>query len=159
MFWKPREVGRAEFSPDFSLRTRVISVKMNDRSVPFQMQANSNDQHLRVRFPVVDGSNRLVIRVKDDFGLTYANELPHLGSTSRGLRVASEAWNDAKDELTLAVSGVSDGRYDLRVWKAGQIASVEGAVPTQAGALEIHIPKGIPDSYATQKVVIRFKRR
>jgi len=132
---------------------------MNDRSLPFQMQANSNDQHLRVRFPVVDGTNRVVIRVQDDFGLTNANELPHLGSTSRELRVTSESWNEAKDQLTLTVSGLPDGRYDLRVWNPGQIASIEGAVLTQAGDLEIHIPQGMPDSYTTQKVVIRFKRR
>ena len=148
-----------EFSPAFSLRTRIVSVTLNDRSLPFQMQANTNDQHLRVRFPVVDGSNRLVIRVKDDFGLSYANELPHLGSISRELRVTSEAWNATKDELTLTVSGLPDTRYDLRVWDPGQIASIEGAALTREGALEIHIPKDTPDFYATAKVVIRFKPR
>ncbi len=148
-----------EFSPAFSLRARVIGVTMNDRSLSFQMQANANDQHLKVRFPVLDGTNRLVIRVKDDFGLTYANELPHLGSTSRELRVTSELWNDAKDQLTLTVSGLPDSRYNLRVWNPGQIDAIEGAALTKAGNLEIHLPQGTPDSYATQRVVIRFGRR
>jgi glycogen debranching enzyme len=148
-----------EFFPAFSLRTRVTSVTLNDRALPFRMQANANDQHLRVRFPVLEGSNRLVIRVKDDFGLAYANQLPHLGSTSRELRITSEAWNDKKDELTLTASGLTDAQYDLRVWNPGQIASVEGATLRHDGALEIHIPKGTTDSYATAKVVIRFKSR
>lgn len=148
-----------EFSPAFSLRTRVISVKMNDRPLPFQMRANADDQHLRVRFAVMDGSNRLVIREKDDFGLAYANDLPNLGSTSRELRITSQTWNEAKDQLTLAVSGRPDGQYDLKVWNPGQIASVEGATLSHEGALQIHIPKGTTEFYTTAKVVIRFKGR
>lgn len=148
-----------EFSPAFNLRTRVVSVTLNDRPLPFQLQANTNDQHLTVRFHVVEGSNRLVIRLKDDFGLAYTNELPHLGSTSRELRVTAESWNDTKDQLTLTVSGLSDGRYDLKVWNPAQIASSDGAVLTREDTLEIHIPEGPPDSYATEKVVIRFKGR
>jgi hypothetical protein len=132
---------------------------MNDHSLPFQMQANTNDQHLRVRFPVVVGLNRLVVRMKDDFGLSYANELPHLGSISRELRITSETWSDTKDQLTLTVSGLSDGRYELKVWNPGLIASIEGAALTRRGVLEIHFPKGMPDSYTTAKVVIRFQRR
>lgn len=148
-----------EFSPAFSLRTRVISVSMNDRALPFQMQANTNDQHLVVRFPVVDGSNRLVIRLKDDFGLAYANELPNLGSMSRALRITSQAWSEAKDQLTLTVSGQPDGQYDLKVWNPAQIASVEGATLSHEGALQVHIPKGTTEFYTTAKVVIRFKHR
>jgi hypothetical protein len=123
------------------------------------MRANSSDQHLKLRFPVVEGSNRLVIRLKDDFGLTYTNELPNLGSTSRELRITSQAWNEAKDQLTLAVSGRPDGRYDLKVWNPGQIASVEGATLSPEGALQVHVPKGTTEFYTTAKVVIRFKGR
>ena len=150
---------RVEFSPAFSLRTRVVSVTVNGRPLPFQMQANANDQHLNLSFPVVEGSNRLVIRVKDDFGVSYVNQLPHLGGASRELRVISEAWNDAKDELALTVSGLPDGRYNLNVWNPSQIASIEGGTLTREGTLELHLPKGTPDSYATAKVVIRFKAR
>ena len=148
-----------EFSPAFSLRTQVISVTVDGRSLPFQVLANANDQHAKLRFPVVNGSNRLVIRVKDDFGLAYANELPHLGSTSRELRITSEEWNDKKDQLTLTASGLPDAQYELKVWNPGQIASIEGGVLTREGALRIHIPKGTADFYATAKVVIRFKPR
>jgi len=150
---------RVEFSPAFSLRTRVVSVTVNARPLPFEMQANDNDQHLRVRFPVADGTNRLVIRVKDDFGLAYANELPHLGSTSRELRITSEAWNDKKDQLTLTVSGLPDAQYDLKVWNPSQVASIEGGILTHEGLLRIHIPAEATDFYATAKVVIRFKDR
>ncbi len=146
-----------EFSPAFSLRTQVISVEMNGRPLPFKMQANSNDQHLSMRFPVYGGPNNLMIRVKNDFGLALSNELPALGSASRGLRVLSESWNASKTQLALDVSGRAGDRYELNVWNPSQISSVEGAVLTKVGKLEIQMPQG-SDSYVQQKVVIHFGR-
>ncbi|MFZ1139720.1 MAG: hypothetical protein WAN76_11100 [Candidatus Sulfotelmatobacter sp.] len=146
-----------DFSPAFSLHTQVISVEMNGQPLPFKMQPNSNDQHLSVRFPVYGGPNNLVIRVKNDFGLSLSNELPALGSESRGLRVLSESWNASKAEYTLDVSGRAGERYELSVWNPSQISSVEGAVLTKFGKLEIQIPQGAPDSYVPQKVVIHFR--
>ncbi|MGC1451504.1 MAG: hypothetical protein WA830_15850 [Candidatus Sulfotelmatobacter sp.] len=146
-----------EFSPAFSLRTGVVSVQMNGHPLQFKMQTNSNDQHLYVRFSVNGGPSTLVIRVRDDFGLSLTNDLPALGSASRGLRVVSESWNASKTEWTLNVSGLAGTRYELGVWNPGQITSVEGAVLNKAGKLEIHMPQG-SDSYLQQKVVIHFGR-
>ena len=147
-----------EFSPAFSLRTQVLSVEMNGRPLPFKMQPNNNDQHLSLRFPVYGGPNNLVIRLKNDFGLALSNELPALGSASRGLRVLSESWNSTKTELTLQVSGRAGSRYALNVWNSGQISSVDGALITKLGKLEIRMPQGAADSYLQQKVVIHFGR-
>ena len=147
-----------EFSPSFSLRTQVISVQMNGRPVPFKMQPNSHDQHLSLRFGVNGGPNNLVIRVKNDFGLTLSNELPALGSASRELRVLSETWSNSKTQLTLEVSGRAGDRYELSVWNPSQISSVEGAVVTKPGKLEIRIPQGTSDSYVPHRVVIHFGR-
>jgi glycogen debranching enzyme len=147
-----------EFSPAFSLRTQVVSVQVNGRNLPFKMQANSNDQHLDVRFRVSDGPNNLVIRVKNDFGLALSNNLPALGSASRDLRVISESWNASRTQLTLDVSGLAGRRYELGVWNPGQIGSVEGAVVTKLGKLEIQMPQGAPDAYVPEKVVIHFAR-
>jgi hypothetical protein len=146
-----------EFSPSFSLRTQVVSVQLNGRPLPFKMQPNSNDQHLSVRFPVQDGPNNLVVRLKNDFGLAFSNELPPLGSASRGLRVLSESWNSAKTQMTLEVSGLPGSRYQLDVWNPGQIASVEGGQLVK-GKLEIQMPQAPTDSYVQQKVMIHFGR-
>jgi glycogen debranching enzyme len=147
-----------DFSPAFSLRTQVVSVQMNGRALPFKMQPNNNDQHLLVHFSLGDGPNNLVIRVKDDFGLALSNNLPPLGSASRGLRVLSEAWNATKTELTLEVSGLAGTRYELGVWNPGQISTVDGAVLTKLGKLEIQIPQGTAEAYLQQKVAIHFGR-
>jgi hypothetical protein len=147
-----------EFLPSFSLRTQVISVQMNGRPLPFKMQPNGHDQHLSVRFAVNGGPNNLIIRVKNDFGLTLSNELPALGSASRELRVLSETWNNSKTQLTVEVSGRAGDRYQLNVWNPSQITSVEGAVVTKQSKLEISMPQGTPDSYVPQKVIIHFGR-
>ena len=147
-----------EFSPAFSLRSQVIGVQLNGRPLAFKMQPNGNDQHLYVRFPLSARANNLVIRLKNDFGLSLTNELPPLGSASRGLRVVSESWNALKTSLTLDVSGRSGDRYSLDVWNPSQISSVEGGVVARPGKLDIEMPQGEADSYSHQKVVIHFGR-
>ncbi len=146
-----------EFSPAFSLRTQILSVEMNGRPLPFKVRPNRNDQHLSVRFPVDGGPDVVVVHVKNDFGLALSNELPPLGSASRGLRVLSESWNQARTEVTLETSGRGGSHYEMNVWNPAQIASAEGAVLTKAGKLEITMPAG-QDSYVSQKVVIHFAR-
>jgi len=147
-----------EFSPAFSLRTQIVSVEMNGRPVPFKVQPSSNDQHLLARFPLNGGPNNLVIHMKNDFGLSLNSELPPLGSASRGLRVIIQSWNASKTQLTLQVSGRAGSAYEMSVWNSGQISSVEGAVLTKNGKLEIRIPAGPSESYVPQDVEIRFGR-
>ena len=145
-----------EFSPAFSLRTQVLSVQMNGRPLPFKMEPNASDQHLAVRFPLNGNGASLTIRVKNDFGLTLSNELPDLGSTSRGLRVISDLWNASRNQLSLELSGRAGSRYELEVWDPAQVSSVDGASLTKSGKLEIQMPEGAPESYVPQNVVIHF---
>ncbi len=146
-----------DFSPSFSLRTQVVNVELNGRALPFKLQPNSNDQHVLVQFLVAESPSHLVMRVKNDFGLALNNDLPPLGSASRGLRVLTESWNASKTELSLQVSGLAGSRYELSVWNPGQISSVEGAFLSKLGKLEVRIPQGA-DSYLQQKIVIHFGR-
>jgi hypothetical protein len=145
-----------EFSPAFSLRSEVVSVEMNGRPLPFKIQPNSEDQHVSVRFPVYGGPNSVVIRVKNDFGLALANQLPALGSTSRALRVLSNSWNSERNQLTVEVSGAPGAHYDLGVWNPEQISSVEGAILTKAGSLRIEMEVSNVGDYLHHKIVIHF---
>jgi hypothetical protein len=111
-----------------------------------------------VRFPVSGSTNTLTIRAKNDFGLTVTNELPPLGSASRGLRVISETWNSARNQLNMEVSGRAGRRYELGVWNAGQVSSVDGGTLTKSGKLEIRMPQGESESYTSQSVTIHFAR-
>lgn len=146
-----------EFAPALSLRTEVMSVEMNGRRLPFKMMNNTNDQHVSVRFPVNDGANRIVIHLKNDFGLAFANDLPALGSTSHGLRIVSESWNQSRTQLTLQLAGLCGGRYELSVWNPDQISSVDGAVLTKDSRLQVQIPGTSSETYASQQVILHFR--
>lgn len=147
-----------EFSPALNFRAEVVGVELNGRPLAFKVNPNLNDQHILVRFPVYDGPNNLVIRVKNDFGLTVTNQLPPLGSASRGLRVISDSWNTSRNQYTLDVSGRAGDHYEMAVWNPGQISSVEGAALTKSGTLQVSMPGAPSESYVSQKVVIHFLR-
>ncbi len=145
-----------EFSPAFSLRGDVVGVEMNGHSLPFKMQANSNDKHAYMRFPLSGGTNTVVVRVKNDFGLAVRSDLPPLGSASHGLRIVFQSWNATRNQLALGVSGLAGSHYELDVWNSGQISSVDGAVLTKIGNLQIQMPEGSAGLYVQQKVVLHF---
>ena len=150
--------GWIAYSPSFSPRAQIGSVEVNGRSLRFTTQRNADDQHVTVRFPIGDSATTVVIRVKNDFGLSLEPELPPLGSASRGLRVVEEAWNSAHDQLDLKVAGLAGHQYELAVWNPGQIVSVSGGEMTKAGSLQIQIPNGPEAVYAQKSVAIRFAR-
>jgi glycogen debranching enzyme len=147
-----------EFSPAFSLRTKFVSLEMDGKPIPFKVQPNANDQHLYIRFQLREGESKVVIRMKDDFGLAMDNELPPLGSASRSLRVTRETWNSARTQLDVDVSGVAGAAYALNVWNPGQIISVEGATLAKTGKLRIQMSPGKAETYVPQKVVLHFAR-
>lgn len=145
-----------EFSPALSLRANVISVEMNGRPLAFKIEANREDQHVSMRFPVYGGPNSVVIRVKNDFGLTLANELPSLGGASRGLRVISNSWNAARTQLTLEMSGVPGMSYEMGVWNPAQVSSVDGGALTKQGKLRVDMPSAKDVDYAHYTIIIHF---
>ena len=149
-----------EFSPALSPRAEVLGAEINSRGVSTHVEANGVDQHVAVRFPVIQSSNNVRIRVRNDFGLSLANTLPPLGNSSRGLRITSENWSANRDSLVVAVSGTPGREYDLAVWNPSQIASVEGAelVKNDHGEAKVRImfPAAPSDSYTHSKVTFHF---
>jgi glycogen debranching enzyme len=149
------------FSPALSLRAKVVGVEMNGRPLPFKVQSNDEDQHVSLRFPAHGGPNRVVIRVKNDFGLSLPNELPPLGSASRGLRVISESWNLARTQLTVEVAGLPGAQYELEAWNPSQVSSVDGAAIGQ-GKVRIEFPaangEGTAEEYQHRTVVFHFAK-
>jgi glycogen debranching enzyme len=130
-----------EFSPALSLRAKVIGVDLNGRPIDFQVQSNTEDQHVTVNLPIDASQNKLTIRLRDDFGVTIPQELPPLGESSQGLRIVSESWTPSRDQWTLEVTGIPGKRYDLAIWNSGQIVSLEGAqlIPDSAGAVSARV--------------------
>jgi glycogen debranching enzyme len=150
-----------EFSPALSLNAKVAGAEINSRKLAVHIDKNSLDQHATVTFPISAGASKLRIRVRNDFGLYLDSQLPPLGSSSQGLRVVSQSWTSDGSALVLDLSGRAGHNYELGLWNAGQIASVEGATIDKAGDqshMKIPFPGNHGHDYVHTKVSLRFRR-
>src|SRR5579864_4559164 len=148
-----------EFHPAISVRASVNRVELDGRPLPFRLETNEEDQHVIVSFPVGEGQKFLRIIVQNDFAVSIASPLPPLGSESRGLRMLSETWSPARDQLTLDVSGASSAPYELKLWNPSQLQRVEGAELKKnpdSSTLMLQIPSSASEQYAHAKIVLHF---
>ncbi|MGH9859971.1 MAG: amylo-alpha-1,6-glucosidase [Candidatus Acidiferrales bacterium] len=109
---KPVEL---EFSPAVSLRAKAVAAEVNDRPVPFDVQASSTDQHVRVRVPLPGGRGTLRIGLENDFAFHYEPSLPPPGEISRNLKIVSQKWSERRDRLEVEVEGRPGREYVLFV--------------------------------------------
>jgi hypothetical protein len=149
-----------DFSPSLSLRSEVISVELNGHRLAFHTDLNTSDQHVAMRIPIGQALSTIRIRLKNDFGISYANALPALGSASQGLRVLSDTWNAGRTQLTLSLSGLPGKKYELAVWNPSLVASVHGGklanVSADEGTLAVEFPAGTGNDFVRQDVVLNF---
>jgi glycogen debranching enzyme len=152
-----------EFSPALSLRTTILGAELSGRPVAVHPNTNAVDQHASVRLPLSVGASTLRIRIRNDFGLALSPSLPALGSRSRGLRIVSESWNPQHDTLTLGVSGIAGNVYDLGLWNANQVESLDGAGLVKANqdqtVARIQFPGDSSETYTTKKITFHFSKK
>jgi glycogen debranching enzyme len=152
-----------KFEPALSLRADVAGVELNGRAVAFRLASNDEDQHLLLQFSVPVGPSALRIRLRNDFGVAYDAALPPLGARSQGLRILSEAWTPSRDTLTMDVSGVGGGIYELTVWNPSQAATVDGGelIGADKGLAKVRVrfPPGEPGEYARGKIIFHFSAK
>ena len=151
-----------DFQPAVSLRAKVLGVEFNGKALQFHVDSNAVDQHVITKFAVSGASNTLRIRIQNDFGLSYSSTLPAIGATSQGLRILSETWTAAKDNLTISASGLAGSQYKLSVWGAEQVAAVEGAKLTKGedGKTEmiLDLPKNSAEGASYATISIHFAK-
>jgi glycogen debranching enzyme len=151
-----------EFEPALSLRARVLSAEVGGHAVPFHVQSHGTDQHVLTHISVPPGTTKLRVRIANDFGVSYQPELPQLGSPTEGLRILSEIWSDAKDELTVSISGAPDRDYELSVSDPREVSSVDGAELVREGDTGwLHLITPVADSHNTAhaSITIHFAER
>jgi glycogen debranching enzyme len=149
-----------EFAPTLSLRAQVISASLNGKAIPFRMLPNDSDQHLQVRFSVA-GPSVLRVRLKDDFAITYTPHLPLPGARSEGLRIVSEEWSSAKDQLTLQLEGVPRKTYELELFGGKEMGKVDGGeFVKERGREQISVTMPAGDALAVkQTLALHFEAR
>jgi glycogen debranching enzyme len=144
-----------DFSPALSPRAQVLAAEIDGHRAPLQVQRSDVDQHPHLRASLMKGKNTIRIRVNNDFGISYANELPALGSSSQGVRVISESWTASRDALNVDFVGRRGARYELAIWNPTQIASVDGA-ELWNDKLIVTIPSKGSDDYSRATIAVHF---
>jgi glycogen debranching enzyme len=150
-----------EFEPALSPRADVIGAEMKGKPVPFRMATNEQDQHVVMRVSAASGqSSTLRIRVRNDFGISYQSSLPSLGARSQGLRMLAETWSAGRDTFSLEMAGAQGAQYDLVVWNADQVVSVDGAEFSKSkdgqARVRVQFPTGDSGNYSRTKIVFHF---
>ena len=147
------------FAPAIALRARVVSVTVDGHPVKHQLNANSEDQHIEFAFRTRARAT-VGIQLRDDFDIEAPFSLPTPGQKSHGVRVISESWTRAHDQLKLQISGIEGTDYDFIVLGADQVVRVEGGtlIPTSDGGkiLRVQFPGASSDEYTSKTVGIEF---
>lgn len=148
------------FSPAVSLRANVQRVTLNGHAIPYRLEPSDADQHVSMHFEVPGGKSTLRMKIDDDFELSLKSQLPPPGSASDGIRIASESWTPALDELNLDVAGGSGNTYEFGLSNAGEIRSTQGAeldrTDPKNPRLLVRFATG-PDRYQERHVALQFR--
>jgi glycogen debranching enzyme len=149
-----------DFEPALSLRAKVLGVEVNGHPAEFHVAVNVIDQHVLVHVAISAKSSTIRIRLKNDFGISYHSTLPPLGDASKGLRILSESWSPARDTLTVGIAGTPGAVYDLSIWDAQQIHSVDGAkvleTPDHYSIARVQLPSANGASSTHTTIVFHF---
>ena len=147
------------FAPALSLRAKVLSARLNTRAITNHIENSGVDQHARIEFKVEQSSDTVQLRTRDDFGVSVASQLPALGSPSRSMRIVSETWDAGKTSLELEVEGIPGNQYQMNLWNAAAVTSVEGGSLTSSPAkLLIPFAAAGSDHYVRQHVTLHFAK-
>jgi hypothetical protein len=142
-----------------SLRAKVLDAQVNGQKVSPSISHNENDQHLTVAAAISTDRTALHLRVSGDFGIGYPFAAAADGAVSSGLKIVSEQWNDAHNEMLLQVAGVNGKTYEVPIFNVPSGIRVEGAIVTKTElglTLEISFRPGEPMAYATRTVTLQF---
>ena len=149
-----------EFEPALAGPAMEVRAEVNGRQTPVDFKFNPEHHHIQLKIALQEGKNVVRLRVKNDFGLAYDFRLPELGSKSLDLRVLDQTSDQYSS--TIIVAGRGGESYDLTVWNADSIASLEGAelVKEANGTTKIHVHFEMEKEaeYGRKEIAIHFRQ-
>jgi glycogen debranching enzyme len=149
-----------DFAPAVSLRAKVLGVDLNGYPTQFHIAENDTDQHVQIHVALTANSNIIRIRLKNDFDFSYHSSLPLLAESSQGLRILSQSWSANRDTLSVEATGIPGDTYDLALWNAQQIHSIDGAKlvasPGATAIARVQFPASASTASAHATIVFHF---
>ncbi len=152
-----KEAVNVEFSPAIGLRAQAIGADIGGRATRPSVAQNTTDQHAAIRVQAAPGKTTATLRVRDDFGLDYAPQLPPYGTKSQNLKILSQAWSEDRNTLTLQVEGLSGRMYKLPFFGNVKPSSLDRGRIT-GEEIEIAFPASRSAEYVGQTVTVRFAK-
>lgn len=150
-----------DFAPALALRAKVRRVLLDGRPIPFHVETNALDQHVRLYLPAKQGTETVTIELSGEFGITQIAELPLPGSSSHGVRVTAQRWSPSRDSLALILAGPAQTVGELGVWNPTEIASVDGATllagDDNKAQLQFQMPSADANGDAHLQIAIHFR--
>jgi len=143
------------------MRAKISTATLDGQRLPIHVESTPYDQHATVHV-VLDSARQqtVVIRMRDDFGVTYDSQLPRLGTASRALHIVSELWSAARDQLVVKVTGLAGEEYRLDVSDASQISRVDGGELIKSDApprqLLVRMPDGKAGTFVNSAVTVHL---
>jgi len=147
------------FSPGLSLRAKVLDAEVNGRKVSPHISANENDQHATLTVAITSDKTTLHLRVANNFAIAYPHTPPADGAASSALKIVSEQWNPAHDELQLHLEGISGMNYELPIFNMPVPFESHGALTEERPSgkvLVIQFRKGPPNTYIPLNLTLKF---
>jgi glycogen debranching enzyme len=153
-----------DYAPAFSPHARILRVTLNGHPLPYTVSTSGHEQQVHLQVPLNGRDQVVEVLTQGDLQIAHDAALPPLGGASQGLRLTHESWSPDGNTWTIQFEGKRAAGYDLAIFGAQEIQSVEGGEllreddgPGQDGHGQdgvAHIHVTLPDQASPQKNVI-----
>jgi glycogen debranching enzyme len=143
-----------DYSPAFSPHARIVRVTLNGHALPYTVSTSDYDQQVHLQIPL-DGRDQVVeVHTQRDLQIAYDAALPPLGGASQGLRLTRESWSPDGNTWTIQFEGERSAAYDLGIFGAQEIQSIEGGelMRGEDGVAHVHVL--LPDHASARTTLI-----
>jgi len=147
-----------DFKPVFPFNTSVKSVKVNGRSVEWELHTKPQGLSISVSFTTNVGNNIIEIETDGGLGMLPSIDLPNPGDRSKGCRIVSEEISGR--QFIAEVSGLPDTVYEVQLFHKGTVKNITGAtiVKREGEVLTLRVKtgNGTGNKYTSVKIVVEL---
>jgi glycogen debranching enzyme len=148
------------FDPQIPLGARLLGAQCGNHRLPASIERNAQDEHARLAFTAVQGTDRCSIRFQGGLEMIPPQVTPRLGDRSTGIKITSVDLRDHSLTVEGDVNGAQN-TFDIETaWRPG---SVDGGTVRQIAGnryrVDLDRDGRAPDSfgYTHRSAVVHFE--